>query len=245
MIGKLSTVGDAVLGPARSAQRVRFGPSDLRRAVNRLTLPRAQRMIRAACGLSGQIEELARSDRSVIHELLGPHVVAVPGMQYPDHLVEDSRTGSGYFFHSHGHSPAHPEERGHFHVFVRGLAARRSHLVAIALDSYGMPTRLFTTNRWVTGENWTPVEALLSGAERFSVTAPDSNALLNRWVTWCVQLFHPQLHWLMVRRDARLRTLAAGRDMERVFEDRRIEIFSECRISIGQQIAALRAALNA
>ena len=29
-----------------------------------------------------------------------------------------------------------------------------SHLVAIALDYAGEPIRLFTTNRWVTGETW-------------------------------------------------------------------------------------------
>ncbi|RFC35478.1 MAG: hypothetical protein DID90_2727554381 [Candidatus Nitrotoga sp. LAW] len=29
-----------------------------------------------------------------------------------------------------------------------------SHLIAIAMDSYGYPTNLFTVNRWVTAEAW-------------------------------------------------------------------------------------------
>ncbi len=213
--------------------------------MNGLTCARAQRLIRAAHGLTRQIGELARSGWSVMHEVLGAHAVAEPWVQYPTPMVEDPRTGAGYFFHSHGPSRSHPDERGHFHVFVRGLEAHQSHLLAIAVDPYGMPIRLLATNRWVTAETWSPAETLLAEAEEFSLVTPSSNAALDRWVTHCVRLFQPQLTWLVHRRDARLRTLSAGRDVERVLEDRRIEILSECRISVGEQMAALQAALDA
>ena len=36
----------------------------------------------------------------------------------------------------------------------RGTSEEVSHLVAIAVDCRGEPIRLFTTNRWVTGETW-------------------------------------------------------------------------------------------
>ena len=245
MIGTVNGDQDAARNPVRSEQRARFGRTDLRNAVNGLSSIRVQRLIRAARAWSLQIEELARAGHSVMHEVLGRHAVAEPWAQYPAPMVEDPRNGAGYFFHSHGSSSSHPDERGHFHVFVRGFGARPSHLLAIAIDPYGMPIRLFTTNRWVTGENWTCAEALLAQSDRYSLVAPNSSEVVNRWITQCIRLFQPQLQWLVYRRDARLRSLAAVRDVERVFEDRRVEILSECRISVGQQMAALRAALDA
>ena len=245
MIGDASAHCDAGLSKGRLGQHERFGPNDLCSAVHGLTWTRAQRLIRAAHGLTGQIGELACSGRSVMHEVLGEHAAAEPWVQYPEPMVEDPRTGAGYFFHSHGPSRSHPDERGHFHVFVRGLEACHSHLLAIAVDAYGMPIRLLTTNRWVTAETWSPADTLLAGAEEFSLVTPNSDAALDRWVTHCVRLFQPQLKWLVYRRDARLRTLSAGRDFERVLEDRRIEILSECRISVGEQMTALQAALDA
>ncbi|GAC1673972.1 MAG: hypothetical protein NVS9B2_23020 [Steroidobacteraceae bacterium] len=243
MIGEASA--DRAADRHQRRSQARFGPNDLRSAVHGLTWTRTQRLILAAHGLTLQITEMARSGRSVMHEVLGAHATAEPWVQYPAQMVENLRTGAGFFFHSHGPSQSHPDERGHFHVFVRGLDARQSHLFAIAIDPYGMPIRLFTTNRWVTAENWSPAETLLAGAEKFSLLAPSSNAGLDRWVTHCVRLFLPQLQWLVYRRDARLRTLAAGRDVERVLADRRIEILSECRISVGEQMAALQASLDA
>ena len=245
MIGDVSAGHDPVRNEGRLGQRGRFGRTDLRCAVNGPTSAAAQRLIRAAHGLSRQIELLARSGHSVMHEVLGPHAVAAPWVQYPAKMVQDPYTRADYFFHSHGPSPSHPDERGHFHVFVRGLSACQSHLLAIAIDPYGMPIRLFTTNRWVTGENWMFAEELLTHADHYSLVAPDSSEVLNCWITHCVRLFQPQLRWLTYRRDARLHTLAAGRGVERVFEDRRVEILSECQVSVGQQVAALQAALDA
>ena len=244
MIGDARAHCDADRSQVRSWQQARFGPNDLRSAVNGLTWTRAHRLIRAAHGLIRQIGELARSGRSVIHEVLGAHAAAQPWVQYPTPMVEHPRTGAGYFFHTHGPSRSHPDERGHFHVFVRSLEARHSHLLAIAVDPYGMPIRLLTTNRWVTAETWSPAETLLVDAEEFALVTPNSDAALDRWVTHCVRLFQPQLKWVVYRRDTRLRTLSAGRDFERVLEDRRIEILSECRISVGEQMTALQAALD-
>ena len=43
----------------------------------------------------------------------------------------------------------------------RGMREEVSHLVAISIDARGAPIRLFTTNRWVTGETWYPAEDVI------------------------------------------------------------------------------------
>ena len=37
---------------------------------------------------------------------------------------------------------------------MRKRGDKISHLVAISMDKWGLPIGLFTTNRWVTAENW-------------------------------------------------------------------------------------------
>jgi hypothetical protein len=44
-----------------------------------------------------------------------------------------------------------------------------SHLVAISMDTRGMPIRLFTTNRWVTGETWYGAEDVGRMIGRFAI----------------------------------------------------------------------------
>jgi uncharacterized protein DUF6969 len=61
------------------------------------------------------------------------------------------------------------------------------HLVALALDAHGEPVRLFTTNRWVTGETWYRAEDVIRMLDRFQVSGEGSTELLNRWLTAMVQ----------------------------------------------------------
>ena len=44
-----------------------------------------------------------------------------------------------------------------------------SHLVAIAVNSRGEPIRLFTTNRWVTGETWYHADDIIGMLDRFAI----------------------------------------------------------------------------
>ena len=44
-----------------------------------------------------------------------------------------------------------------------------THLVAIALDDRGRPLRLFTTNRWVTGETWYAAADVAAASARFAI----------------------------------------------------------------------------
>jgi hypothetical protein len=120
----------------------------------------------------------------------------------------------------------------------RGVKEEVSHLVAIAVEPQGEPIRLFTTNRWVTGETWYPAEDVISMLDCFVVTEVDPSETLNRWLGAVLRLFRPQIAELLRRRD---QAVMAWRRRRRthVFDDTALEITSTLDISIDAQCAFL------
>jgi hypothetical protein len=120
----------------------------------------------------------------------------------------------------------------------RGIREEVSHLVAIAVEAQGEPIRLFTTNRWVTGETWYPACDVISMLDRFVVTEVDPSETLNRWLGAVIRLFRPQIAELLRLRD---QTVMAWRRRRRthVLDDPALEITSSLDISIDAQCAFL------
>ncbi len=118
----------------------------------------------------------------------------------------------------------------------RGKRDEVSHLIAIAIDHRCEPIRLFTTNRWVTGETWYRAEDVIRMLDRFVIAEPEPSAVLNRWIAAVVQLFRPQIAALLRTRDE---AVMAWRRRRRtaVFEDRRLEITSSLDIELEPQLA--------
>jgi hypothetical protein len=116
------------------------------------------------------------------------------------------------------------------------------HLVAIAMDAQGRAVRLFTTNRWVTGETWYTAADVAAMLDRFAV---GGEAPLNQWITAVFGLFRPQIAELLAARDA---AVMAWRRRRRgkvhVFEDRRLEVTSSAEIDLEAQQLAVEAALR-
>jgi hypothetical protein len=112
-----------------------------------------------------------------------------------------------------------------------------SHVVAIALDARGEPIRLFTTNRWVTGETWYGAEDVIRMLDRFKVESHGASALLSRWLGAVVQLFRPEIAGLLRQRDE---TVMGWRRRRRtnVFEDSRLEITSLVDVDLDARLAA-------
>jgi hypothetical protein len=110
------------------------------------------------------------------------------------------------------------------------------HLVAITLDPSGEPIRLFTTNRWVTGETWYRADDVIGMLDSFAIGAVGPSTILNRWIVAMIALFHPQIAALLRRRDE---TVMAWRRRRRtnVFEDTRLEITSSLDIELDAQLA--------
>jgi hypothetical protein len=120
----------------------------------------------------------------------------------------------------------------------RGARDEVSHLIAIAVDLRGEPIRLFTTNRWVTGETWYRADDVIQMLDRFAIAEHGPSRLLNRWVGAMVQLYRPQIAALLRARD---RTVMSWRRRRRthVFEDSRLEITSSHDIDLDAQLAFL------
>jgi Domain of unknown function (DUF6969) len=131
-----------------------------------------------------------------------------------------------------------PAQPPHAPPIKRGTRDEVSHLVAIAVDHHGEPTRLFTTNRWVTGETWYRADDVIKMLDRFAVAGVEPSEVLNRWISAMMRLFRPQIAALLKTRDD---TVMAWRRRRRtqVFEDPRLEVTSSLDISLGAQFALL------
>ena len=125
-----------------------------------------------------------------------------------------------------------------------GTREEVSHLVAIAVDAQGEPIRLFTTNRWVTGETWYRADDVIRMLEQFAITEAAPSETLNRWVGAVLRLFRPQIAALLRARDE---TVMGWRRRRRthVFEDPALEITSSLEVSLEAQLAFLDRARSA
>jgi Domain of unknown function (DUF6969) len=120
-----------------------------------------------------------------------------------------------------------------------------SHLVAIAMDAAGAPIRLFTTNRWVTGETWYAAADVAAMLERFVVDLARPSWPLNRWLTAMFRLFRPQMAALIHARDEAVMAFRRRhRGKVHVFEDRRLEIPSALEIDVEEHIRRVALALK-
>ena len=120
-----------------------------------------------------------------------------------------------------------------------------SHLVAIAMDASGMPVRLFTTNRWVTGEVWYAAEDVCAMLDRFAVDLARPSWPLNRWITAMFRLFRPEMAALLQARDAAIMNWRRRhRGKVHVFEDRRLEVTSVVEIDVEDKLRRIEQALR-
>ncbi|MDD2686075.1 MAG: hypothetical protein PHY62_07945 [Gallionella sp.] len=168
---------------------------------------------------------------------------------YPDDDVYDRESHAQYYYHTHRSAAG---EHGHFHCFLRpkGMPAgvspieypatdpwpqgdeALSHLIAIAMDGYGFPTTLFTTNRWVTAEAWYPAEQVIRMLDHFVIDHAFPSLPLNRWISAMFVLYRPHIEALLRKRDEIVWTWAAEHPGEDVFEDRELDITSQLDISV-------------
>ena len=189
------------------------------------------------------IAELGRRGRNVGTEVV-EGALAQEWQHYPADDAHDRRRGHSYYYHCHPSRPSDPDEHGHFHLFVPADADDGfAHLAGISIDAHGMPIRLFTTNGWVTGERLLPAATLATTARSLTISSHGSHRSVDRWLGAAVRFFSPQIAWLLQRRDSRIRQLErSGR--QRLQENRRIQIWSQCSVSIDQQVGALEQCLS-
>jgi hypothetical protein len=244
-------------GASASAQRP---PGDL--DLRRLPRPELERMAAAGREAAECEAVLAKTGDTVVGELLRGQPF-FEWDHYPAGEVYDAETRSLYYYHAHPPDERDPDEHGHFHTFLRaadmpaeirplpapsssgGEAEREglAHLVAIAMDAQSRPSRLFTTNRWVTGESWYRAKDAIALAERFHIGHARPSWPANRWISAMLLLFRPQIAWLLAERDRVLAGWARAHPKADAAEDRRLEVLSSLPVSIEEQRRAIDAAL--
>ena len=211
---------------------------------------------------------LGKNDANVVGEVLKGHGEFFEWDHYPPGDVYDHETHAQYYYHAHppeGRTKKHGPEHGHFHTFLRPKGMPKSvkpakvpdykkpkdnndeltHFIGISMDRAGFPIRLFTTNRWVTGETWYKASSVKSMLDRFDMDLAYQSLSVNIWITAMLQLFHPDIETLLKARDQAVRDWESEHPDKNVYEDRGLEITSIQDISVEKQIKGVQRALKA
>lgn len=191
--------------------------------------------------------------KSIVSELARHSSSSKRSVHAPKDDVFDTKTNSQYYFHAHRSS-----EPGHFHLFlwtdhVSGLSKPAYtgdkggfvHLIAISTDMRGYPTRLFTTNQWVTGEDWRASHEVNRLVKNFEISHGEPSWPANRTLSAFVHLFAPQIQQLLELRDLRIAEELEKRPLEAILKDRSIDILSEVAVDIDAQLITIESALEA
>ena len=206
---------------------------------------------------------LAKTGDNVVGELLRGYETFYEWDHYPKGDVYDRETHAQYYYHAHVVEQRFPNEHGHFHTFVRpkgmppGIKPadvpervekedpndELSHLIAIAMTSDGFPFRLFSTNRWVTGETWYRAEDVCVLLDYFEIDHAQPSWPVNRWISAMIRLFKPQIAELLHARDRAVEDWARHRSGSDVFEDRDLEVTAYMEVSVEDQVRAISKAL--
>jgi hypothetical protein len=210
---------------------------------------------------------LKKSDANVVAEVLRGQGEFYEWDHYPKGDVYDGDSHSQYYYHAHPAETrlaAYGREHGHFHTFVRaegmpagvkpaavpdpqpaaGADGAPCHLIGISMDRAGFPVRLFTTNRWVTGETWYEAADVVRILDRFEIDLALPSWPVNVWIGCMLRLFRPDIEELVRERDravADRRARPGGRDP---LEDRGLEVASVQPISVADRIERLQRELE-
>ena len=216
--------------------------------------------LRAMLAAGHEVQEclrvLKKANLNVVGELLKGQGEFVRFDHYPKGDVFDNETGSQYYYHAHRGLPG---ENGHFHTFVRGNGIPANltpvankgevkwpqgdqtvtHFIAISMDKYGFPIGLFATNRWVTDEAWFKASDLVSMLSGFEIDHAYPSWPTNRWISSIFRLFLPEIEALLLHRDEVVERWRVEHPKRDVFEDRKLEVTGDIRISTKRRIETL------
>lgn len=198
-----------------------------------------------------QIQEcyrvLRKGGSNIVWEILRQSEPFKEWSHYPKGDVFDKESHSQYYYHAHPRPSTGEawEENGHFHLFLRknGIPAGIQpieissacrpesskdddicHLISISMDKHGYPIRLFTTNRWVSGEKWYQAKDVIHLLDYFNIDHAYPSWPLNLWLSSMVRVYKSEITQLIYERDAALSAWQTAHPDKNVYEDRDLEI---------------------
>lgn len=224
---------------------------------------RLQDMAAAGAEILEVYRLLRKGGDNVVGEVLRGQGEFYEWDHYPKGDVYDPETHAQYYYHAH---PAELRggEHGHFHTFLRpkgmpstiapapladyappeGDNDALSHLIGISMDQYGYPIRLFSTNRWVTGEVWYAADDVIDMLDLFNMDLAYPSLPVNIWITAMLRLFRPEIEDLIGRRDRAVSAWQRRNPDANAHEDRALEITAFADISVDTQIERVGRALG-
>ena len=174
----------------------------------------------------------AKSGRTLNEAALCGAKDFVEWQHYPNNDLADVNSGYEFYYHAHSVDEMPDGEHGHFHVIKRD-AETFHHLVGIALDQKGLPTRLFTTNQWVTGEKMIASDIAIKSLKGFDMAVKGRMAPVSNWVGALIHLFSAEIEKLIVERDQKIALLVAEYgNREFVLNSRKHHVLTECKIDL-------------
>jgi len=188
--------------------------------------------------------QYAKSGRTLNEAALGGAKDFVEWQHYPNNDLADANSGYEFYYHAHSADEMPNGEHGHFHVIKRD-AQIFHHLVGIALDQKGLPTRLFTTNQWVTGEELINSDLVIKSLKGFEMATKGRMAPVSNWVDALIQLFGAEIQKLIVERDQKIALLVAEYgSLELVLNSRKHHVLAECKINLIERLSEHLSVVN-
>lgn len=221
-----------------------------------LTKAQQKRLLATALTtLEMQQQMTTKRGKNLLHYTLKRKRQHLKMQHYPKGDRIDYTTGAQYFYHCHREDEI-SQEHGHFHLFLRQKGIPKSitptplpdwdinmdnpmaHLVAIGINRYGQPIRMFTVNRWVSYETWYDAKHAPAFLKRFKFTLDDDPywQVLDAWVEGMAQLFAPQIKWLLEQRDVTIAARQTKYPAKNAYQDHKLEELSEISIDLASQI---------
>lgn len=206
--------------------------------LNQLSDPDFDDLVSVAEAFFDLNQSLINDQQTILSELFRdePRQQVIRWQHYPADDVTDPDTGAMFYYHAHDDGERPQEEHGHFHLFIRPQPdAEFSHFIGVSIDARGAVRSLFTTNRWVTDEQFRPAEALISMLpDAFVVNRARPSWLVCRWLMSLVRLCEPQIQRLLMARDECLGWSGEGDLPAELAEDRSRQVLSEEPIDIQE-----------
>lgn len=179
----------------------------------------------------------AESGRTLSEAALCGAKAFVEWQHYPANDLVDEVSGYEFYYHAHSADEMPNGEHGHFHVIKRN-AKGFHHLIGIALNQNGLPTRLFTTNQWVTDEEIADSTMVVKSIQGFQMVTKGRMALVTKWIGALIQLFAKEIEGLILERDQKIARLVAQQgNRELVLNSKEHHVLTECKIDLMERIS--------
>jgi hypothetical protein len=162
----------------------------------------------------------------------------VEWQHYPRNDVTDANSGYEFYYHAHATDVTECAEHGHFHVFRRDATDQShfTHLVAISLNQTGIPVRIFTTNQWVTGEQFQWADRVMDNIRDFHLCTKGRMVPIANWLGAFLQLFESEIEQIVLARDLKIAQLSEEDELSNVLESRRYHILTQCNIDLFSRL---------